>query len=393
MRTYSTTSTSCKPSWHSWTKTTSTIPSICQSQPWLLISLDKLPLWCKTPVQISPLFHYQSHLVCFKWGTLPAVTQIQQQRPSTTTRPTDLITSCSFHYQPSPQWPPHRSLSVCHSQTSNWWKQLIHSSLQWVISHPFNLPDIDIHLKVTCLYPLTAMTAFNGEEAACLHKCLSAKTFFRFPQDWANNNYDPLHEPSSDEDDSEEEEEEVIWQVQASCCSQHLAQVQGSSHNVCFASATSTSTPASASGISNPPTMSTSATAPMSAVTSGSTPISTAAPPCRASNVPVNPIQPRRTFDLLKLVPSKPWSTDWSPTPGLYTGKITSMEPKIEQAYMLAVEGTSATGLHLSAPSLDALADQFRNLLGNVAESGDFTEVMHPEQSFVLWAVHIEKWV
>lgn len=46
---------------------------------------------------------------------------------------------------------------------------------------------------------------------------------------------------------------------------------------------------------------------------------------------------------------------------------------------MLAVEGTSATRLHLSAPSLDALADQFQNLLGDAAESGDFTEVMHPE--------------
>ena len=51
---------------------------------------------------------------------------------------------------------------------------------------------------------------------------------------------------------------------------------------------------------------------------------------------------------------------------------------------MLAVEGTSATGLHLSASSLDDLAVQFQNLLGDAAESGDFTEVMQPERSFVL---------
>ena len=215
-------------------------------------------------------------------------------------------------------------------------------------------------LKVTCLYPLTAMTTFNGEEDTHLHKCLLVKTFFRFPQDQADNNYNPLHEPSSDEDDDSEEEAEVIQQVQASHHSQHLAQVWGSSCNVHFASVASTSTPAFASGTSIPPTTSTSATAPTSAATSGSTPILTATPTHRASHVPVNP---SRTFDLLKLVPSKPWSTNWSSTPGLYTGEITSMEPKIKQAYMLAVEGTSATGLHLSTSSLDALADQFQNSL------------------------------
>lgn len=179
-----------------------------------------------------------------------------------------------------------------------------------------------------------ATIAFDGNNAAQLHTCLLAKTFFRFPWDQASNNYHLLNELSSDKDDDSEEEAEVIWQVQALCCLQHIVQAQTSTCNVCLVA---------------------------SASTSASAPTST--PTHQAPAAQFNCLRPGRTFDLLKSVPPKPWSTDWTPTLGCYAGMITTWQPKIEQTYMLA-EGENH-GLHLSGPSLAALVDKFKENLGN----------------------------
>ena len=227
------------------------------------------------------------------------------------------------------------------------------------------------------------MTTFDGDEAAWLHTCLLAKTIFRFPWDRADNDYNPFHEPSSDEENISEEESEVIQQVQASRHLQRLGQAHASSCNVRFAATTSTST---STPMSTSTSTSTSSSTPTSTSTSTLTPTSTSAPAHRALNdVPVNPLQPSRTFDLLESVPSKPWSTNWTPTPGCYSGIITPQELKVEQVYMFAMEGSQDNGLHISSRSLGALADKFRELLSNAAEYADFTEVLQPERSFVMW--------
>lgn len=230
--------------------------------------------------------------------------------------------------------------------------------------HPVALPDVHIHSIVTRSHPLTGLITFDGDEVARLHTCLSAKFFHSFPLDRADNSYDPLHEPSSDSEDDTEEEAEVIRQVQASRRSQRLAQAHTSSRSVRFA---------------------TEASIPTSTSTSTTTSTSTSDPTHRAPNATVNPLRPRRTFDLLESVPSKPWSTNWTPTPGRYSGTITSGELKVDQAYALAVKGNQNDGLHLSSLLLGAIADEYRQLLGDAAESGDFTEVLQPERSFAMW--------
>ena len=164
------------------------------------------------------------------------------------------------------------------------------------------------------------MIAFDGNNAAQLHTCLLVKTFFRFPWDQANNNYCLLDKPSSDEDSEDSEEEaEMIQQVQALHHSQHIVQAQTSTCNVCLAASTSNS-----------------ASAP------------TSTPTHQAPAAQFDHLRLGRVFDLLKSVPLKPWSTDWTPTLECYAGMITTQQPKIEQAYMLA-GGENCGGLHLVA--------------------------------------------
>ena len=65
-------------------------------------------------------------------------------------------------------------------------------------------------------------------------------------------------------------------------------------------------------------------------------------------------------------------------------GQITLCWPMIEQANLLTVGKDRGSGLHISGRSLTVLMDQFKECLGDAAERGDFTEILHPEQSFVM---------
>ena len=64
-------------------------------------------------------------------------------------------------------------------------------------------------------------------------------------------------------------------------------------------------------------------------------------------------------------------------------GQMTLCQPMIEQAYLLAVGEDHGSGLHISGRSLTVLMDQFEHL-GDAAERGDFTEILHTEQSFFM---------
>ena len=65
-------------------------------------------------------------------------------------------------------------------------------------------------------------------------------------------------------------------------------------------------------------------------------------------------------------------------------GQITSCQPMIERAYLLAVGEDCGSGLHISGRSLTALMDQFKEHLGDAAVRGDFAEMLHPEWSFAM---------
>ena len=144
-----------------------------------------------------------------------------------------------------------------------------------------------------------AMISFEGDDAAWLHTCLSAKTYFKFTQDHANSGGDQIDEPSSD-DNNTNKETEVLQQVQTPRCLHRPSQAQESSFTV--------------------PTASTPASAPI--------------PTQQASNMSANHLWPRGSFPFLKSVPPKIWASNWVPSPGHYRGQITLMSLLIRYSHI-----------------------------------------------------------
>lgn len=51
---------------------------------------------------------------------------------------------------------------------------------------------------------------------------------------------------------------------------------------------------------------------------------------------------------------------------------------------MLAVSKDRSGGLHVSSQSLAALVEDFKEHIGGAAETGDFTEILHPKRLFAM---------
>ena len=208
-----------------------------------------------------------------------------------------------------------------------------------------------MHWIVVQVYPLSAMTAFESDDITCLHTCLSVKTYFKFAQDHADSGANQINKPSSDEGD---DHGEVKVQVQPLCCSHpHTTPPSTSTHT----HHASTLTANSSSG--------------------------------PAVIVATNPLQPGGSFTSLSLLPPKIWDTPWVSSPGCYRGWLLSSQPRAEQAYRLAAGEDHGDGLYLTGQSIATLVDEFKTLLGNAAECGDFMEVLHPNQSFIMWVLYI----
>ena len=102
---------------------------------------------------------------------------------------------------------------------------------------------------------------------------------------------------------------------------------------------------------------------------------------------PTDPLRPGGSFASLSLLPPKIWDSVWVSSPGLYWGQLSSLQPRAERAYRLAAGDDRGNGLHLTGRSIAALADEFKSLLGDAAEHGDFTEILHPNRSFVMYVL------
>ena len=206
------------------------------------------------------------------------------------------------------------------------------------------------------------MTAFKSDDVAHLHTCSSTKTYFRFPRDHAGGDLDHINEPSSDEGDNTEEEPKVLHQVQSARRLHWPPQV--SSRADCFAPPPSPSSPMRHTSI---PTINS---------FSGSTP-----------TAPTDPLRPGGSFASLSSLPPKIWDSVWVSSPGRYQGQLSSLQQRAEQAYRLAAGDDRGDGLHLTGRSIATLADEFKSLLGDAAERGDFTEILHPNRSFVMYVL------
>ena len=203
---------------------------------------------------------------------------------------------------------------------------------------------------------------FKSDDVACLHTCLSAKTYFKFAWDHVGGGLDEIDEASSDEEDNTEEELEVLHQVQSSCHLHWSPQV--SSHAVCSA----------------PPPSPSSATHHTSTQVINSSSGST-------STVPTNPHRPGGLFASLSSLPPKIWGSIWVSSQGRYRGQVSSIQLKAKQAYRLAAGENHSGGLHLTGQSIATLADKFKYFLGDATEHGDFTEILHPNWSFIMYVL------
>ena len=195
------------------------------------------------------------------------------------------------------------------------------------------------------------MTAFKSSDVACLHTCLPVKTYFRFAQDHVDGSGSQINVPSSNEEDDTKDEADVHhlpWSSQGPC------------HVICFV------TPLSPSAHIHHTSIST-------ANSSGSTSIT-----------PTTCLWPDGSFLSLSLLPPKIWGSSWVLSPGHYMGQLSSIQPRAEQAYGLAADDNHGDGLHLTGQSITALVAGFKTLLGDAAECGDFTDILHPNRSFVM---------
>ena len=195
------------------------------------------------------------------------------------------------------------------------------------------------------------MTAFKSGDVACPHTCLSVKTYFRFAQDHVDGSGSQIDVPSSNGEDDTEDETDV-------CCLPWSS--QGPSRVVRFVTPLSPSAPIPHTSV---PT----------ANSSGSTSIT-----------PTTHLQSDGSFPSLSSLPPKIWGSSWVPSPGHYMGQLSSIRPRAEQAYGLAADDNPGDGLHLTGQSITALVAGFKTLLGDAAECGDFTDILYPNQSFVM---------
>ena len=195
------------------------------------------------------------------------------------------------------------------------------------------------------------MTAFKSGDVARPHTCLSVKTYFRFAWDHADGSGSQIDVPSSNGEDDTEDETDVRRLPRSS---------QGPSRVVRFVTPLSPSAPIPHTSV---PT----------ANSSGSTSIT-----------PTTRLRSDGSFPSLSLLPPKIWGSSWVPSPGRYMGQLSSIRPRAEQAYGLAADDNRGDGLHLTGQSITALAAGFKTLLGDAAERGDFTDILHPNRSFVM---------
>ena len=324
-------------SWHGWKDMTFTTLSIFHCQPQSLISSRKSlqPWQILAPTFCSPLLTivHLSEMRLFPCNFLNSITEVSCallinrsyciEQPFLWTSPSMTLFSIMLYF-PSPDW-------QLMETTDLFWTSVRCLSLA------LNLILMSTK-KVVWLYPLTAITSFEDDVTLHLHTCLSVKTWYKFGWDHADRGTDWTDESSSGDDNNSD-----------SGLSQWPSEVQENSRITHSVASTSTS-----------------------------------ASTHQASNTQGNPIWPSSSFALLKSVPAKIWASDWTPSPGHHVGQITLCQPMIEQAYLLAVGEDRGGGLHINGRSLTALMDQFKECLGNAAERGDLTEILHPEWTFVM---------
>ena len=190
-------------------------------------------------------------------------------------------------------------------------------------------------------FPITILTTMDpDDEVVHLHTCISHKFYCIFTEDAYSTIVD---EPSSNEDGEDEE-----------ICDNCTHRTQGS-------------TDMSHALIHN---LSTAVTPPISPV------------------IHTNPLQQGRSLATMSMLPSSIWTQDFSPSSGCYNSLFDVSKPIVEHVYELA---TSSSGIHeldIRGTTAYAMAVKLQVLLENAANKGDFTEVLSPQRTFIMYILY-----
>jgi hypothetical protein len=82
-------------------------------------------------------------------------------------------------------------------------------------------------------------------------------------------------------------------------------------------------------------------------------------------------------------IPPAIWTTEWVPIEGRHTG-LYSIETLLETVCGAANSGIIWVDLEVRGPDVRSLAAQFKAMLGDAVDSGDFSSVLSPERSFTM---------
>lgn len=200
------------------------------------------------------------------------------------------------------------------------------------------------------VYPFSAITSIgDGDLTPRRHTCISRKFYSKFAVDGLDNMGDDIDEASSDDDDNNG----VRQHQSGSSTSRQPFALQPSS-----------------SLVVSPPT-------PHSEVDiSSSVPSSSLA-------VASNTLQRNPSVSTLLSLPPTIWTALWVPRTGRYSG-LFSVQDLTDCVYEAAVDSQDPPELEVRGPTVAALATQFRKILAQAVDNGDFTDVLSPERKFIM---------
>lgn len=97
----------------------------------------------------------------------------------------------------------------------------------------------------------------------------------------------------------------------------------------------------------------------------------------------IMPLQRGYSLSSLYSLPESIWRVPWVQSHGRYMG-LFSLRTLTDRVYEAATSGAPSEPLSLHGPNLKALVLDFKDLLRNAANDGDFTNILSPDRSFYM---------
>ena len=101
-----------------------------------------------------------------------------------------------------------------------------------------------------------------------------------------------------------------------------------------------------------------------------------------------NPLQRGGSLATMSMLPSSIWTQDFSLSSRRYNSLFDVSKPIVEHVYELATSGSGIHELDIQGTTANAIAIKLQVLLENAANKGDFTEVLFPQRTFIMYVLY-----